>query len=174
MVQNDICEVLMTHNDLKTTFLTWNDTCKNKFWLYVRQTQHESKWHTKSLQQMAWLSNEMHKIAQNWACVTSSSPGNQVDGLPGGVNTGAVVASWDPDRRATIHIFDMKNKCFEELCPRMLLLTPIFHLEWYVMTNTMQIFKWNGLSTEEIYPGRNFEKQGFFWSNFGNFRNDLI
>ena len=52
----------------------------------------------------------------NWACVTSPSPGNQVDGLPGGVSTGAVVASWHPRRRATINIFDMKNKGLDENC----------------------------------------------------------
>ena len=56
----------------------------------------------------------MLKIAQNWACVTSSSPGNQVDGLPGEPGTGAVVASWDPDRRATIHETDMKNTAFDQ------------------------------------------------------------
>ena len=50
------------------------------------------------------------------ACVTSSSPGNQVDGLPGGVSTGAVVASWHPGRRATIGENDMKNKGFDEKC----------------------------------------------------------
>ena len=60
----------------------------------------------------------MQKIAQNHPCVTSSSPGNQVDGLPGGViksNTRAVVASWDPDRRATIHESDMKNEGFDKI-----------------------------------------------------------
>ena len=50
------------------------------------------------------------------ACVTSPSPGNQVDGLPGGVSTGTVVASWDRRRRATIDIFDMKNITFDENC----------------------------------------------------------
>ena len=50
----------------------------------------------------------------NQACVTSPSPGNQVDGLPGGVSTGAVVASWHPRRRATIDENDMKNKGFEK------------------------------------------------------------
>ena len=49
----------------------------------------------------------------NEACVTSPSPGNQVDGLPGGVSTGTVVASWDRRRRATIGIFDMKNITFD-------------------------------------------------------------
>ena len=61
-----------------------------------------------------YLRNILDSKRHNAMCVTSPSPGNQVDGLPGGVSTGAVVASWDPDRRATIHIFEMKNECFEE------------------------------------------------------------
>ena len=69
----------------------------------------------------------MHKITQNFPCVTSSSPGNQVDGLPGGVSTGAVVASWDPDRRATIHESDMKNKGFDQNRKLSVGNIPIFH-----------------------------------------------
>ena len=45
----------------------------------------------------------------NAICVTSPSPGIQVDGLPGGVSTGAVIASWHRGRRATIGTFDMKT-----------------------------------------------------------------
>ena len=44
----------------------------------------------------------------NGACVTSPLPGNQVDGLPGGASTEAVVASWHPRRRATIGTFAKK------------------------------------------------------------------
>ena len=56
-------------------------------------------------------------------------------------NTGAVVASWHPGRRATIGIFDMKNKGFDEKCQEIALLIPIFHSVRYVSTNLIQIFK---------------------------------
>ena len=62
------------------------------------------------------------------ACVTSPSPGNQVDGLPGGVSTGAVVASWDSRRGATIRESDMKNKDFDETCQVCCLLIFVFQL----------------------------------------------
>ena len=48
----------------------------------------------------------------NQACVTSSSPGNQVDGLPGGF----------------IAIFDMKNKVLGETCQANALRISILHL----------------------------------------------
>ena len=43
-------------------------------------------------------------------------------------NTGTVVASWDPRRRATIRIFDKKNKGFDEICKVFYLRISIFHL----------------------------------------------
>ena len=84
-------------------------------------------------------------------CSTSSSPGNQVDGLPG--------ASVDPRRRqATIGIIDMKIDTFDEHCVTMSLRISIFHLICIVMTLSMPSFVENGKCTEEIYSRRNFKK----------------
>ena len=103
-------------------------------------------------------------------CSTSLPRGNQVDGLPRAVGTGAVVASWQPRRRATINTFAKKIKAFDKFCEVKLLRIFIFHLVWYVRTNLMQIFKWKRKSTEEVYHRRNFKKWANLGSNFGSFK----
>ena len=92
-------------------------------------------------------------------CSTSSSPGNQVDGLPG-----ALVDP--PRRRATIGIIDMKFDTLNEYCISMSLRISIFHLICIVMTLLMPSFVENGKCTEEIYSGRNFRKVINFEVNF--------
>ena len=77
-------------------------------------------------------------------------------------NTGTVVASWDPRRRATIHENDMKNKSFEKFCKVCRLRISISHLVWYVPTNLIDIFKETYKSLEKIYPRGNFTR----WSKF--------
>ena len=160
MIWNDIRKFAMTLNDVKTTCLRANNIFKSEFELILKIFKHQGKWHTHTkffITTYDFERNTFKRILKKWACVTSPSPGNQVDGLPGGVSTGAVVASWHPGRRATIHIFDMKNKGFDENCKWMLANISIFHLVWYVSANFMQIFKWNGKSLEEIYFGRKFQ-----------------
>ena len=101
--------------------------------------------------------NTMNDIAN--LCSTSSSPGNQVDGLPG--------ALVDPRRRrATIPIISTKFDTLNQYCIAMSIEISIFHLICIVMTLVMQSFVRNGKRTEEIYPKRVFIKVINFRVNF--------
>ena len=80
-------------------------------------------------------------------------------------NTGTVVASWDPRRRATIGDFDMKKKGFDENRKYMCTNISIFQLVRDVLTNFIQVFKENCKSFEEIYPRGKFTRS----SNFDKF-----
>ena len=97
-------------------------------------------------------------VCRRGALLYESPGGNQVDGLPPAFNTGTMVASWHPRRRATIGTFDRKNKVFDGTCPAMLLLISIFGLVGYVLTNFMYISTSKRKTTKEIHLRGNFKK----------------
>ena len=84
-------------------------------------------------------------------------------------NTGTVVASWHPRRRATIDENAKKIQTFDKFCDVMLLRFFILQLVCIIMILFMQILKQNDKVLKEIYHRRISEKSVKFRVEFWKF-----
>ena len=82
--------------------------------------------------------NTMNDIAN--LCSTSSSPGNQVDGLPGALVQNLAELVDPPRRRATIGENDLKFDTSNESCITTSMLIFVFRLICIVLIPAMQSF----------------------------------